>query len=341
MSEQHFKLAWVRLLKDAMRGRKLRNRDVASWVGLTETAFGRRLNGKANFTLFEAARLSQWFGLPTTPRALAMPEFTFRPSPRGDSGFCTEAYLGGLEAVFAKYDAVGAGAPPPGTRMRVTASDLPIFWFFGEPALAALKLYAFETGNGAYAREPADVSRACETQSALIERAADVAERYKAVDSRELWGHDPLSSFLDYLFNLARGRLISRGDTKLAIEALYRLAGMICEASIENQKSTGGSFELYLNSSHRTNTIIGVSGVAGNSLYLTFDNPHFLASDQPAADAYFEKHFRSAAQRAARVTGHGTFTARILRDELIRDIECAERRLTLEFESHSLAFGGR
>ena len=341
MSELEFKTAWRDRLRAAMGARSLTNRDVAPWVDLTETAFGRRLNGKANFTVFEFARLSQWFGLPTTPQALTHPEFRFRPSPRGEGGFSAEAYLGGLDAAFAQHGAVGTDAPPDGTRMRITASDLPIFWFFGEPALAALKLYAFETGNGAYARGPIDLARAVEGRLALLERAAAVATRYHAVDSRELWGRRPLDSFLDSLLDLARARLLSEADAREVTQALRRVAEAICEAATTNRKLAGGRFELYLNPHHKTNAIIGVSGTNGSSLYLTFDNPHFLTSDQPEADAYFEEHFRAAAERAARANGHGAYTGRVFRDELLHDIERAERRLTLEFESHSLAVGGR
>lgn len=338
MTESEFDARWRQRLLAAITAASLKHVSVATWLGLGSSGFSKRLRGEVQFTIYEFVRLSQRFSLPMTPQAFSRPSFAFSPSTTNELPFDPHLYLDRLHSAFVHF--LGSGSPqlpPQDTGIRISSSDLPIFWFLQEPTLAALKLYTFEADHGALGAAAFDLADALTSRTELLERATGIAKLYCGIDSREVWGGRPLDSFLNVVLHLAQTRLLSFPDASAVLESLRRIVQAVCSAAAVNHKAHGGGFLLHVNAHHATNSLIGVHSPYGRALYLTFDNPHFLTSTQPAAHTYFEQHFENLVRRATPANGHGAYTARMFYDSLTGHIDTAARRLALTFEAHALA----
>ncbi len=294
--------------------------ETAEWLGISKSAYYRRRRGEMPFSAFEYVALSQRFGLDMAPAET--PQFDFEVPLSADSAFHEKRYLQQLDGAAAIF-------PDPGkVEVLVSTTDIPIFYLFAEPDLAAFKRYLFGLAIDASAARKFRLARARQEHAEFVMRASAISKVYLQTNREEAWGPSPLRSVLYQLLLLVESAAVSREDCESILAALARVVDRL-EASTAGHDEGGGKLKLWQNRLHTTSSIICMwSGTTGR-LFVTFDNPNFFHSENPGAVAYFQSHFEALRRRSLRVTGHGVLSpsryARELRDQIERGRQSAER----------------
>ena len=319
MDAATFLKTWRGLLRERLRDTGTRSAEVAARLHLSESSLRKRLRGEVPFSAEEFVTLCDAFGLPRCPRHL------------------TERWLGfgGLTAVsralFPEPDAAAPGglgtpAATPVT-LRLCASDLPIHRLLGDPVLAALKLYFFRTDNGVSIEERFDLAAARERLSGVLAQAAEVHARYQAVDSVEVWGRNPMASFLHQIKKLAWAHALNAADLEVVFARLRALTDEIAVEADAGRKRGGGAFELYQNWVFTNNAIFLASAPGQRHTFLTVANPHYLHSDDPSTYAFLSETIEALRQQSERVGSPGVVDGSRLARTFHQEIDRAEEAI--------------
>ena len=285
--------------------------ETAEWLGISKSAYYRRRRGGMPFTAYEFVRLSQRFGLDMTPPADRVPRFGFDVPLEADAAFDEARYLRQLEGTARLFDGHA------GIEILASATDIPIFYLFAEPDLAALKRYLFGLAIDARGARPFALARAHRDHAAFVVRAAQVARVYRSADREEAWGPSPLRSLIYQVLLLAESAAVSPEDAEALFAAMQRVVDRL-EAELaaapapagraRNAAPKAGALRLWQNRLHATSSIIAVRSASLERLYVTFDNPNFFASDDARAAEYFRAHFAALRKRSLRIAGHGALS---------------------------------
>ena len=275
--------------------------ETAEWLGISKSAYYRRRRGEMPFTAYEFVRLSRRFGLDITVDVDPLPRFEFDVPLEADAAFSESGYLRQLEASAQLY------AEADDTHVLVSATDIPIFYLFGEPDLAALKRYLFGLAIDAKGARRFDLRRARTTHARFIGRVAAVARAYRAVGREEAWGPSPLRSLIYQILLLVESAAITPPDCATLFDAVERVVERL-ERSLAERVAGEGALKLWQNRLHATSSIVCVHSGRGARLFVTFDNPNFFVSDHRHAIEYFVAHFEALRKRSLRVAGHGAMS---------------------------------
>ena len=284
--------------------------ETADWLGISKSAYYRRRRGEMPFTAYEFVRLSQRFGLDMTPPADRVPRFGFDVPLEADAAFDEARYLRQLEGTAQLFDGHA------GVGILASATDIPVFYLFAEPDLAALKRYLFGLAIDARGARPFNLARAHRDHAEFIVRAAQVARAYRSADREEAWGPSPLRSLTYQVLLLVESAAVSIEDARSLFGGMRRVVDRL-EAELSTATEPAGAatpprgsahvgaLRLWQNRLHATSSIIAVRSPSIERLYVTFDNPNFFASDDPRAAEYFRAHFGVLRKRSLRIAGHG------------------------------------
>ena len=285
--------------------------ETADWLGISKSAYYRRRRGEMPFTAYEFVRLSQRFGLEMTPPADRVPRFGFDVPLEADAAFDEARYLRQLEGTAQLFEGYAE------VEILVSATDIPVFYLFAEPDLAALKRYLFGLAIDARGARPFALARAHREHAQFIVRAAQVARAYRSADREEAWGPSPLRSLVYQVLLLVESAAVSPADTEQLFGGMLRVVDRLeAELTAPSESVPGkpraqdpsreaGELRLWQNRLHATSSIIAVRSPTLERLYVTFDNPNFFASDDPRAAHYFGAHFAALRKRSLRIAGHG------------------------------------
>ena len=299
ISEREFMDRWRLELIAASDAAGEAGADTAEWLGLSKSAYYRRRRGEMPFTAYEFVLLSRRYGLDMHPAHTETPRFGFDAPLEADSSFSEKRYLSQLEGTAQLY---GDGSE---ASALVSSTDIPIFYLFGEPDLAALKRYLFSLAIDAKGARKFVLAKARRDYSAFIGRTAAVARAYRNADREEAWGPSPLRSLTYQILLLVESAAIGREDCEALFDAINRVIDRL-ERSISGEDDQ--RLKLWQNRLHATSSIIQLSAHGVDRLYVTFDNPNFFVSADPKAVAYFTAHFEALRKRSLRIAGHGALS---------------------------------
>ena len=340
--------AYQRRLADAvaqaLAGHESAPQALADLLGISRAVAYKRLRSETHFTAREVAILREAFDLVVSPYdgGAAGEALLFRTRERRRGlAFDADAYLGLLAEGQARLADLPAGHKPT---IRAASSDLPIFYYFTEPALAALKLYGFSVAaHRGRERLPA-FGAFRDAHARHAERAAAYAEAYLAIPAVEVWSRSPIEHTLRQIVRFAElGLVEEEADLAELFAALRRVLGRLGDALERGRHTGGGSLAVLCNELHYTNSIILVAAEGGEAgapprgtLYVTFDNPHFLVSEQAEAVAFFARHFARLVAMSEPVTRLGQISARRYVGQQLTRIDAAERRARLVLEARGV-----
>lgn len=321
IGEHAFMERWRLELLAASDAQEEQVADTADWLGISKSAYYRRRRGEMPFSAYEYVALSQRFGLDMAPAET--PQFDFEVPLSADSAFNEKRYLQQLEGAAAIF--------PDASKVDVLVSttDIPIFYLFAEPDLAAFKRYLFGLAIDASAARKFRLARARQDHAEFVMRASAISKVYHQTCREEAWGPAPLRSVLYQLLLLVESAAISPEDCEQVLVALGRVVDRLEASTAGQDQSSTGRLKLWQNRLHTTSSIICMWSGATGRLFVTFDNPNFFHSENPSAVTYFQSHFEALRRRSLRVTGHGVLSpsryARELRDQIERGRQSAAR----------------
>ena len=322
LGERDFMERWRLRLLAASEAHDEQVADTADWLGISKGAYYRRRRGEMAFTAYEFVALSQRFGLAMIPTSDEEPHFGFKVPMSADSAFNENRYLQQLEAAVAAYP------KPVEVKVLVSTTDIPIFYLFAEPDLAAFKRYLFGLAIDASGARRFSLSVARREHAEFVLRCATVSRAYRGTHREEAWGPSPLRSLLYQIMLLVESAAITEADTTKLFESIERVINRL-ELSLGSDQPSEPRMRLWQNRLHATSSIICAEGSGRGQLFITFDNPNFFHSEAPEAVAYFQSHFEALRRRSLRVAGHGRLSpARYtseLRDHVAKVREQAAR----------------
>jgi len=322
VNEQAFMEDWRLRLIEAADACNENGQETAEFLGISKSAYYRRRRGDMPFSAYEYVLLSRRFGLDMLPNKEAIPRFGFEAPMEADATFDETRYLSQLEASSQLFTS------PMDTSVLVSTTDIPIFYLFGEPDLAALKRYLFGLAIDAKGARRFELDAARKTHAKFIHKTASVARAYEKTQREEAWGPSPLRSLTYQILLLVESSAIQLEDCRALFEAIKRVIDRL-EKSLNGRSEQEGSLKLWQNRLHATSSILQFTGPSANRLFVTFDNPNFFSSEDPKAIAYFSGHFEALRKRSQRIAGHGALSparyAAQLRDYVSLGFKKAER----------------
>ncbi len=322
LNEHAFMEDWRLRLIAAADASNENGQETAEFLGISKSAYYRRRRGDMPFSAYEYVMLSRRFGLDMLPNKEAIPRFGFEAPMEADATFNETRYLSQLEAskqLFVKPDEVS---------VLVSTTDIPVFYLFGEPDLAALKRYLFGLAIDAKGARRFDLATARKKYSAFIGRTAIVSRAYRSTQREEAWGPSPLRSLTYQILLLVESSAIQREDCEALFAAIVRVIDRL-EKSLTLENTEEGPLKLWQNRLHATSSILQFTGPQANRLFVTFDNPNFFSTEDPKAISYFSGHFEALRKRSQRIAGHGAMSparyAQQLRDYVNLGLKKASR----------------
>ena len=297
--------------------------ETAAWLGISKSAYYRRRRGEMLFSAYEVIALSQRFGLAVVPQDA--PQFDFAVPLAADATFDEARYLHQLESAAAAFPDAAA------VDVLVSATDIPIFYLFAEPDLAALKRYLFGLAIDASEARRFSLPVARREHAEFVHRAATLSKTYVKTRREEAWGPSPLRSLLYQVLLLVESAAITRNDCEAVLAAIERVIDRI-GAQLTSSESDNSRLKLWQNRLHATSSIICMRAGEAGRLFVTFDNPNFFHSATPEAVRYFESHFDALRKRSLRVAGHGALSPARYVEELRAEVTRGRERAMRVFE---------
>lgn len=325
-SSEDFYAHWLSVLSTRISEKGISASVLAEQLCMSESAFYKRKSGRMEFGAREMLFLSKLLDVPLSKTELSGQHLPFEVMNLPGSAFNADLYIAGLGAVVEHY------ARPEWNqtaRVRISTTDIPIFWLLAEPALAAFKLFAFETENIERIENNFSLEVQFEQRADWLGKAKKVADGYFNVNSEEVWGATPFKGILYQLLYLAEARAMSLEDATLIFDALKRLVNKIKSSSQKCEKSAESSFALYQNQFHSTTSIISVKSPEKEEVFVTFDNPNFVRSSSSSTCAYFDAYFERVQRAATRVNGRGLYSGRRFEQEILARIERTKKKVLM------------
>lgn len=150
-----------------------------------------------------------------------------------------------------------------GGKIECLAKDIPVFYYFGFPGLAAYKIYFWlKTYLGVdYKDTPFTIDCIPKEYLALAQR---INNKYMMLDSAEVWGEESVISTLRQVeYHFASGSFVSAGDAIAVLESYQQMIDQVHAAASTGRKDKeSGEFRLYKNE-----LLLG-----DNTLYLRLGN---------------------------------------------------------------------
>ncbi len=327
--------AWCDRLRSRMTATGTKAADVAALLHIGESSLRKRFRGEVPFSAEEFVLLSDKFDLPRSAAELSGKRLDLYASAEAGGAFDEEAYIRGLHQFTEQIvrDAKGAISE---LEVSICAADLPIHQLLGNPVLTATKLYFFDTRSGVDIMRRFDLNEALERQRPLFDLAAEIHDTYRSINSVEVWGRDPIGSFLHQITKLARAHAISEADLKIVFSHLRALVERIGKEASQSRKSGGGRFELYQNWLFANKTIMLVETPPVRYSFLTIANPHFLYSTSDESFAFFGANAEAFRQQSVKVSGTEAINGGRFEEALARGIDRAELAIATFREAESM-----
>ncbi|MCC6816459.1 MAG: hypothetical protein IT267_08620 [Saprospiraceae bacterium] len=159
--------------------------------------------------------------------------------------------------------------------------ELPIFYYFLNGPLTLFKLYVFsrtiwkiESFKGAKFSESL-------FKESIVTKSRLLADNFSKLKSIEYWNSNILDSTMQQLMFYTESGDLSLNDAHLILDGLLEVIKTVKEATLVGHKNplTPSNFELYENKILHTNNHILLRSDQYCGLYITFDNPNFLFTE--------------------------------------------------------------
>jgi hypothetical protein len=306
---------WHDDLLNVLKIQKVKRRKLAELLGYTMDAIGRRLRGDTPWSLADYGLLTQYFDLAPIGQRGNL-RFEDVRNPDLESGFSPDHYLSTLKQLATVCETGNYS-------LDVMSSDLPIFYFLDSPTLIKLKLLLF-TANASPRLVRKAQQRNLHHFKTYVSAAQEIGQRYLRIERREMWGPDPLRSFLHQIERLAISGQLNEVDLQAVAAAVSQLSeklgmyiygGEMDNLQVRREQERAVS-ATYLFRKPKSSALAFVS----------LDNPYFVKNADGYTGQVLSENFDRHWSKAAIVSGQQG-AAMAYRDDLEKSTERRMKRL--------------
>lgn len=185
-------------------------------------------------------------------------------------------YLKGVERLLhmaiAKKDA----------RIYYTTREIPVFYYFLNPYLTAFKLFVFAKLVWEIPRFQNTAFNMDLFEPDIFNMTKKMWSLYASIPSDEYWTSNVMDSTLQQLTYLSNCGQINKTDAEQIIQACVEVmetCSRMAEIGSKNRDADKNSFHLYENKILHTSNHILVKSSEANLIFLTYDNPNYIISE--------------------------------------------------------------
>lgn len=229
------------------------------------------------------------------------------------------------------------------SKVTFLAVSFPVFYSFLYPELALFKFYVYRNSvwKPSHAKiSPLGISQMSRNQE-YINLFAAIRNAYGKIDSTEVWSSDFYTSTINELKFYLECNLFSEPNEALVIldkllKSIENISSMVQAGNKSTmtrspEKEEGGRFQLFYNDSgHFGSTILAHSGSMKN-VYLTYDQPNYLFSQDPLLFEDTEKWVTKVIKKSTPITDKSPFEQikffNTIRDKIKEEIQNVEKMI--------------
>ena len=255
---------------------------VMKLLGLSQNQTYRRINGQTALSFEDTAILANHFQISLDDLLLDNNDVIgFQFSPIGQPSFSYEMYLKQLDQELKQVQQLSGG------KLLYATNEFPIFYTFLSPQLVQFKLYMWERTFWEKTAHSNKLFNLELLEEETLQLAEDVRSRYHSLDTEEFWSIRLTDNTLHQInYAMESGLFENQQDILILCEQLKKMLTQV-ELMAKNgrkilsQQQKGykfPEFKLYLNDLP-TNILLLASSIERSFLYVAFDNPNFIKTD--------------------------------------------------------------
>lgn len=235
-----------------------------------------------------------------------------------------EEYLGQLANTFQMVQQA------KNVKLYYATRELPIFYYFLNDTLAAFKLFVF-------GRTVWNISRmadACYSKDLfdpeIFQLTKNIWNHYAQYNSEEYWNNNVMDNTIQQLLYYFDCGVITTCDAISIIEALKEVTSRCKKMAITNSKNllyNQNNYKLYNNKIMHTSNHVRVSSDDFNVLYLTYDSPNFIISENSALLHYTDQWYNSIQENSYYLGKGSGHHALDFFNSIIEKITAVEKRI--------------
>ncbi|MBK7231070.1 MAG: helix-turn-helix transcriptional regulator [Saprospiraceae bacterium] len=218
-----------------------------------------------------------------------------------------------------------------------TSREIPIFYYYTSPKLAAFKFHVFYNIN--WRDEKFKMTSfqytEYETNADYLQKIKSISDTYLGLNSIEVWNITVFDNTLNQIRYFLESGLMSQPEEALILhDEIKKLIEKLQEACDTNSKlpfarklKQAGELTLYNNEIAFTGNLIYVKSESIRTVYSTFDNPNFLNSFNPRLCDYTDKWLQRVINNSIRISGGNTREKNIFFHKILDKVE-RSRKLT-------------
>lgn len=298
---------------------------LASLLDISVPSAYNRLSGKCKLTLDEALLLCDFFQVSFDQfRAGSSVEVKFNFPPLNRRQPFVGEYLHLLHEDLVKLNKI------EGVQIRYASSEIPVFYYFHVPTLAAFKLYLW--GRTIW-NDPAVEGKPFSNKDwgGLFNMANSqlmnaIRNQYSRIPSVELWHTHILDNTLNQIKYFSEQGLIMDDETTDAlftsVESLLDLLENFAQKGKKwvpelSEKTFSSPLAIHHNETTHTNNTVLVTSLHHSVVYFSYDNPNFMHSTDTSMVNYTATWFDKMFNHSPMISTHGV-TYRIRMFNLLR-----------------------
>ncbi|MDQ3142290.1 MAG: hypothetical protein M3Q56_08590 [Bacteroidota bacterium] len=197
-------------------------------------------------------------------------------------------------------------------KIYYATKELPLFYYFSSPALAAFKFHVFY--NIIWREDKNAWIKFSLNQYILdqqfINQTRKISELYMNFDSNEIWNINILDNTLNQIRYFLESGLYEEAELSLSLcDEMSKLLEIISKTLETGNKSHwkrnkegGGFINIFNNEIAHTNNVIYIKSESIRAVYSTYDNPNFMRSLNTQLCDYTESWFHRLEKHSSALT---------------------------------------
>ena len=288
---------------------------LSSDLHITQSSAYKRIRGDIPFSLHEVIELCYKYKLSLDAILSPFPN-KFESSFSGiQARSSAREYLDLLESE------VTTAARTKGTKAWYVTNGLPDLYLFYFEGLTLFQYYTWEKmvwGNADW--EDKKFSLDMPDKTALLQQAKRIAHTFNQVDLQEIWNENILDSFFRQFLYVVESRLFeSNTDMRMVFEQMWALIDHLQSICVAGKRFVPGESagkraapsRHYYNETMQNSIFILKKGQAREELYIVFDRPNYIKSDDPHLIAHSRSVLEKLRRRSLPLNGENEKTLNV------------------------------
>ena len=279
MDNNHFIDAFQRILLSKVHDKKHWAQELSSHLNLSTDAVYKKSRMQTSYSLDEFLLLIDKYGIRFED---IKGQSRQKGQIRFDSPMLNNKIADPMEYLLGVEKSLQMALDKSDSRIYYTTRELPVFYYFLNPYLTAFKLYVFSKIVWEIPRFKNSPFHMNLFDPDLFKFTKQMWDLYASLASDEFWTADILDNTLQQLSYLNQCGQINKEDAAQIINACHEILNKcsnMAECGSKMNAGTKNEFRLYENKILHTSNHILVKSAAKDFIFLTYDNPNYIYSD--------------------------------------------------------------